>query len=638
MFLIPLDQQRSWYRYHHLFADLMHRKLEQAYPQLIPTLHRRASQWFQENAYLDEAVLHALAAPDFDRAANLIERYGMQMVVSSELVTLQRWLDALPEETITARPWLCICHAWARYYVGLREEVEPRLKDAERALQSGPGERVSALNETDKRHIAGNIAALRAYIALQNEELDRVEPLAQRALELLPEEDPARATSAIALAAQQAFGTLPEAGYARATSAIALAETPRQQGDLAASEKAYARAKEIAEQSGNLPMAVSAVAYMAYQQAKQGRLHKAHATLLDALALAVGPDGSQLPAAGLPYVKLGDLMREWDELETARKYLEKGIDLCIQWGHADALVTGYTTLARVQLAQNDLDRARETFRKAERLARQTEVDPWAVCWIDDCRLRLWLAAGDLASAVSWAQTSGLTPNDQLSFVRDLEHVNLARVSLAQGLQQPDGPFLKEALALLARLLQAAEGAGWVSRTLEILVLQSLAFNASGEQQAALAALSRALTIAEPEGYKSVFLDEGRPIAQLLTRLEEQGIESQYARDLLAALAQRTETKLQLTGSTTSSIHIPQHLAVQPPKKLSSVDQPLIDSLTERELQVLRLLDTSLSQQQIAAELHIAVSTVRTHIRNIYSKLDVHRRYEAVQIAKQAGLL
>ena len=170
--------------------------------------------------------------------------------------------------------------------------------------------------------------------------------LAQRALDLLPTGDHTRTANAAAPAAQQAFGGLPAVSYARATSAIALAETPRERGDLVASERAYARAREIAEECGNTPMAVSAVAYMAHQQAKQGHLHRALETNRQALQLAIDPGGQELPAAGLPYVKMGDLMREWDELETAIQYLERGVELCLQWGHADALITGHTTLAR----------------------------------------------------------------------------------------------------------------------------------------------------------------------------------------------------------------------------------------------------------------------------------------------------
>jgi LuxR family maltose regulon positive regulatory protein len=618
LFLVPLDDERRWYRYHHLFAELLRGRLHQNQPDLVPVLHRRASRWYEAQGLIDEAFGHALGSGDVERAADLVERNGLQMVVRSECSTLAKWLEELPEELVRRRPWLCVCHAWVRYYVGPREQVEPRLQDAEQALRDMASAETPALTEVERRYVAGHVAALRAYMALQKEELDRVAELAQRALDLLPTGDYARATSAIALAAQQTFGTLPEVSYARATSAIALAETPRERGDLAASERAYARAREIAEECGNTPMAVSAVAYMAYQQAKQGRLHKAQETNRQALALAIGPDGRELPAAGLPYVKMGDLMREWNELQTATRYLERGIELCLQWGHADALITGYTILARVQLAQGDLGRACDTFRNAEQLQQKTDVDPWAICWIDDCRLRLWLAAGDLSAAASWAEGSGLTTGDALSFVRDLEHVNLARALVARGLHRPDSPYLDEALALLARLSEAAEGAGWISRAIEILVLRSVALLACGDKGMALEALTRALTLAEPEGYVRTFVDEGAPVRELLGKAAACPVapHGEYVGQLLSAFGAAPEKKARALVSSSD----------------------LVEPLTEREVEVLRLMATDLTSPEMAKELVVSVNTVRTHIQHIYQKLAVHSRYEAVSRARELSLL
>jgi LuxR family maltose regulon positive regulatory protein len=608
LFLVPMDNERRWYRYHHLFAELLRGRLHQRQPDLVPVLHRRASRWYEARELIDEAIGHALDAGDVEWATDLVEENGLQMVIRSECSTLAKWLEALPEELVRERPWLCVCHAWARYYVGPREQVEPRLQDAERWMARAE---TSALTEAEGRYVAGHIAALRAYMALQNEELGRVAELAQRALDLLPTKDDASAS-------QQASGSLRKVSYARATSAIALAETPRERGDLVASERAYARAREIAEECGNIPMAVSAVAYMAYQQAKQGRLHKALETNRQALTLSIGPDGRELPAAGLPYVKMGDLMREWNELETATQYLERGIELCLQWGHADALITGYTTLARVQLAQGKLAPARDTYHHAERLHLKTDVDPWAICWIDDCRLRLWLAEGDLSAAAAWAEDSGLTTDGALSYVRDLEHVNLARVLVARGLHRPDGPCLDQALALLERLSEAAEGAGWVGRAVEVLVLRSVALTAFGDPDAALSALVRALALGEPGGYVRTFVDEGVPVRELLVVAVARGAAPHraYMGRLLSAFG--SAPKENVWGSVPSS--------------------DLVEPLTERELQVLRLMATDLTSPKMAGELVISVNTVRTHIQHIYQKLGVHSRHEAVVRARELDLL
>jgi LuxR family maltose regulon positive regulatory protein len=315
---------------------------------------------------------------------------------------------------------------------------------------------------------------------------------------------------------------------------------------------------------------------------------------------------------------MGDLMREWNELETAAQYLERGIELCLQWGHADALITGYTALARVQLARGELDRARDTFRNAERLHLKTDVDPWAVCWIDECRLRLWLAAGDLQAAAAWARDSGLTADGALSYVRDLEHVNLARVLLARGLHRPDDPYLDEALALLARLTEAAEGAGWVGRAIEVLVLRSVALSARDERDAAMDTLAQALDLAKPEGYVRTFVDEGAPVRELLQGAAARGAVSHkaYVGRLLSAFGLASAQEMEATA----------------------LFPGLVEQLTERELQVLRLIVTDLTAPAIAQELCVSVNTVRTHIQHVYQKLGAHSRYEAVARARERGLL
>jgi LuxR family maltose regulon positive regulatory protein len=308
---------------------------------------------------------------------------------------------------------------------------------------------------------------------------------------------------------------------------------------------------------------------------------------------------------------MGGLWYEWNELDRATACLERGIARCLQWGHADALITGYTTLARVQLARGQHAQARETYSHAARIRAQTAVDPWAIGWIDDCRLRLWLAAGDLPAAVAWAAESGLAAQDALSFVRDLEHVNLARVRVAQGLQRPDGPWLDEALPLLERLVEAAQRAGWVGRAIEALVLRAVALAARGDDRRASAALDRALALAEPEGYVRTFLDEGAPVRALLAQAVRRG--ARYAGALLAAY-----DAAPAAGARP---------AISP-----------VDPLTARERQVLRLLATDLQSPEMAQALVVSVNTVRTHIQHVYQKLAVHSRYEAVARARELGLL
>jgi len=323
----------------------------------------------------------------------------------------------------------------------------------------------------------------------------------------------------------------------------------------------------------------------------------------EALELAIGPDGQQLPITGFPLVKMGDLSREWNDLEAASRDLTKGVEACAQWGQADFLADGYVAHMRLQLAQGNLRDARNTLRKVEDLAQRAKVDHFIICWLDECRLRLWLSEGNLEAAVRWAQTSGLRVDNDLSYHHDLHHINLARVLVAQGVQQPSGTSLDE---------------GWIHKEIKILTLQAMALTAGGDGEDALTALARALTLAEPGGYVRTFIDEGKPMGRMLRQAVTRGIAVDYAGKLLAALEEETEDK---------------PLVIKPAPSPS-----LVESLSKRELEVLRLLTTHLPSTEIAKELVISTNTVRSHIKRIYSKLNVHNRRDAIRRAKELNLL
>jgi LuxR family maltose regulon positive regulatory protein len=592
LFLVALDDERRWYRYHRLFTDLLRSRLQHDVPTRVAELHRAASRWFEREGLVEDAVAHALAGQDLEHAARLIERSAMAMIAQSKVVTLSRWLEALPIETVRARAGLCVYHAWARYWTGLREQGEQCLQDARRALASESGQADQA--EDERRLIAGRVAAIRSFYALTYEEIPHVLQAAQEAVELLPEGD-----------------------YMRIMAVLALGGAHWGHGDVAAAERAFTEASAAARRSGYRFLAVSAKCYAGTHQAKQGRLREAWQTFQAAHELATGASGRQLPAAGLPSVKLGALAREWNDLVAADRDTSRGVELCVQWGQADSLVETYVSLGRLRLAQGDLQAATDALRKAGQIAETTKIDPWVSCWLDDCRLRLWLSSGDLVTAARWAEASGLRPDGELSFLHDLNHVNLARVLVAQSTRGPSELFLGQALGLLTRLLTAAEGAGWVSETIHILTLQALALRASGEHAAALATLERALHLAEPEGYVRAFLDEGEPMTELLRQAAAQGIMAGYVGRLLAATVGEPGDRRGMRVSPAPA---------------------LVEPLTGRELEVLRLLPSSLSSTEIAAHLIISVHTARTHIKSIYGKLDVHSRLEAVQRARGLGLL
>ncbi len=620
LFLVHLDDERTWYRYHQLFADLLRSRVKHAQPDLIPALHRRASEWYEKAELVEEAVVHANAGGDYKRAAHLIEQNAMQMIIRGKHPVVYRWLEELPDELVRARPWLCVYHAWMRYWSGMREEVEECLQNAEQALAStlslSEFKKRSAKNpflteiekpdiqsprpvgegsEAERKHIAGYIAAIRAHNALNSEKIPRALEMAEQAVELLPERDYMRSLVGIVLGA--AYGS---------------------QGDIMAARLAYAEASEIAQKYSHQIISVSAATYLGMEQAKQALLQEAFGTYREALELAVGPDEKQLPIAGFPLVKLGDLSREWNDLEAASRDLEKGVEVCAQWGQTDFLADGYVALSRLQLAGGNLGDALNTLQRVERLVHRVEVDKFIICWLDECRLRLWLSEGNLAAAVHWAQMSGLRVDGDLSYHHDLDHINLARVLIAQGRQHPSGTFLEEALELLARLLAAAEKAGWIHQEIKILILQALAHQSAGDKEEALTALAQALSRAEPGGYVRTFIDEGIPMGKILRQAVARGIAVGYAGKLLAALEEETEGKSRKIKSTSSSY--------------------LVEPLSKRELEVLRLLTTHLSSPEIASELVISKNTVRSHIKRIYSKLNVHNRRDAITRAEELELL
>jgi LuxR family maltose regulon positive regulatory protein len=585
LFIVPLDGERQWYRYHHLFADLLGRRLVKVHADLVPVLHRRASEWYEGANLVEEAIAHALAGRDFERVARLVEQHAVQhMSTYRQEARLAEWLQALPDELVQERPWLCVYLAWTRYWRGLRGQVEECLVRAERALAAG----TSAGGED--RLIAGYIAAIRAHHALTSQELQRVIEMADQAIRFLPEGD-----------------------YMRCEAAVALGGAYWGLGNVAASERAFAQARATALVSGYHPLAVPSSCYLSDQQIKQGRLDEAGATCRTALEWAIGPSGRALPVAGFPLVKLGDLAREWNDLEAAGRYLQKGVRLCAQLGQADVQAEGYVALARLKLAQGDVQEALSALQKADEIAQNVQIDPWITCWADECRLRLWLSAGNLAAATHWAQSSGLSVDGDLSYQYDLHHINLARVLIAQGANL-------EALGLLARLLAAAEKAGWVHQQIKILVLQALALQARGDDEGALAALERALSLAGPGRYVRVFVDEGAPMARLMRQAAERGI----------AFADRLLSVFELDAALPAAVSVP-------PSPVTRRPSALVEPLSERELEILRLIADGMTNRQVGETLFISVGTVKAHTSNIYGKLGVRSRTQAVARARELGI-
>ncbi len=585
LFIVHLDDKRCWYRYHHLFAELLRNQLTLTHPQEISALHQRASAWLEAEGLTEETIQHAFAAKDNEQAARLIEKYAQEMLQQSKHSLLSSWIEALPHEIIQNRPWLCVYQSWTRHWAGQREGGEDSLNNAERTLKDAP-----FLSAEEKRILPGYIATVRAHYALVNGEIPRVIEQSQKSLQLVPPTD----------------------YYTRSTIGVALGGAYWGKGEILNAAQAFRECASSALKGGYQQRASSALCYQGMMQVRQAKLLQAEETFQKAFELSLGPGGRRFPVSGYSLAKLGELACEWDELDKAHPLVTDAITLCTQLGHVDLIAEAYAALARVQLAMRDFTGAQNTLQQADQLSQGVTLDPWAMCWLDKCRLRLWIATDKLDRAIRWTETSGLKLDDEFSFHHDLHHINLARVLIAQITQTSSPSTFDKVSELLARLLKTAKSAGWVHKEIKILVLQALALYAMKDGKEALTALTQALTLSEPGGYIRTFINEGAPMGSLLHQALIQGIKPTYAYKLMMAFEEDT--------------------------RIHQEKSALADPLTDREIEVLRLLATPLSATEIAAKLVVSVHTVRSHTKSIYSKMGVHSRIQAVDQAKETGVL
>ncbi|HLO27928.1 MAG TPA: LuxR C-terminal-related transcriptional regulator [Anaerolineales bacterium] len=575
LFVIPLDDERRWYRYHHLFADVLRKRLENHFPLSLAELHDRASRWYEQNGFISESIQQAIMAGEHDRAAQLIEDNGCLLLISGEVATLLNWADAIEFQAAT-RPWLAIQKAWAQALTGHVDRVESTLLAPEQML--------SLLQPTDEvKTMLGTIAAARAYCANSQGNTRSAAKYAWEALELLPN------CSSISRSIRSVATSL-------------LGDASWINGSLEEAAHAYTEAVRIGQEANNLHMVIIANSNLADILMEQGRLHRAHDTYMQALRMAVRPDGQKSPLAGSIYAGLGRLSYESNQLDDAAQYIRQCIDLCRQWGDIGLQAMAFALLARLEQVRGNLEESLETVRGAEQLADGQPLPPRQSIQVRSALGRFWLSQGDVDRSSQLIQKSGLAIDDDIPYWREPEYVILLRLLLAKG-------DYEAALALSQRLLQQAETAGRMGSVIEILILQALAFQARKDIEHSLPALERALGLAQLEGYVRLFLDEGEAMTRLLCQARSRQAGSGYAAELLSTVGKVPDM-------------------VQPSMQL------LIEPLTTREMEVLRLIEAGCSNQDIAAQLVISNATVKRHISNIYAKLGVKSRTQAVAIGKE----
>jgi LuxR family maltose regulon positive regulatory protein len=604
LFIVPLDNERQWYRYHQLFAELLRQRLHRDTAESannVPAFHCRASLWYE--AHHDEAAAfhHALAGDDVERAASLAELAWQAMDQRFQSATWLGWLHQLPDELIRTRPVLCAQYAQALMDAGDLEASEARLRDAERWLDttadtSERPETLSAamivVDEEQFRSLPVTIAMARAYNAQAQGDIHGTLKHTRRALDLLPAEDTTRR---------------------RATAGL-LGLAYWASGDLTAAARSFSDFVTSMQQAGNSYFAIAGSGYLAEIIATQGRLHEAVSSYQQAVQYAAEQDTHVQQVTAHLHLGLALLYHEMCKQKAVARHLHTNRELGEQMALVDWPYRWHLAQARLQEAAGDLEAALDLFEEAQR--RYVRNPAPLLRPIAAWKARIYIRQGRLPEALDWADTQGLSIDDDLSYLREFEHATLVRLLIARYQSGHADHCILDALRFLERLLQAAHDGSRMGSVIKLLILQALAHEARGNRSPALASLERALTLAEPAGYVRIFIDEGMPMVRLLSDAAAQGMLPAYVGTLLAAYEAQEQRNEE-----------PMHLPAPPGTQL----------LTPREREVLQLLAAGRSNPEIATQLVIAVTTVKTHIKNIYEKLHVTNRVQAVARIKEQNL-
>lgn len=599
LFLIPLDDKRHWFRYHHLFADVLRMHLESEQPEQVPVLHIRASKWFEKNKMPSEAIHHALEAKDFERAANLIEQAVPEARRNRQETQLLSWFKAIPDEVLQNRPTLSVHYAGTLLQLGQLDGVKARLQQTERWLDMPDDTQMQPvyMDEEDFQRLPGLVSMYHAAIALIHADVTNTMKHAQQVLEFAREDDDLLRGSASSLL-----------GLAYWTS-----------GDLSMAYEMFSAGMAYLQKVGFISDVVGGSVTLADLKITQGCLREAMSIYERGLQLATKQGTSILRGAADMYVGMSELYREHNDLHTAEHHLLKSKELGELNGLPKNPYRWRVAMARIQETQGDLDGALDLLDEAEPLY-VADFSP-NVRPIQALKVRIWIKQGELEKALGWARERKLSIEEEPSYLREFEQITFARILLSQYQSDNIDSLLHDAMGLLEHLLKAAEEGGRMGSVIEILILQALAQQLQEDMPAALSSLEHALKLAEPEGYVRVFVDEGTAMEKLL----RQAATSKTTPDYVAQLLSAVEAERKGFGE-------------EMPPSAAPASSSMIEALSQRELDILRLFKTELSGPEIAQELVIALSTVRTHTKSIYSKLNVNSRRGAVKRAIELGLI
>ncbi|MDY6878346.1 MAG: LuxR C-terminal-related transcriptional regulator [Chloroflexota bacterium] len=593
LFVVPLDDDRRWYRYHHLFADLLQARLYQSGPDRVARLLSRAVEWCEGDGQIAEAVGYALAAQDYRRAADLIARYWHHTANKGEIETVWSWLEALPEDTVRNSAPLGLAYCWVLWLKGQLGAIEAHLVDAENALS----ELEPSTDDAAHADLPAHLAVLRSTVARYGNDFEAAVTFAERALRLAPENLPPQANAQL-----------------RTVTFMALASAHEGAGDLEKAVDAYAETIHWSRLGANAAGVAGMTHWLIGALWLLGRLRAADEACREALSYLQEQGMARLPATGILHLRMSEVLLERNDLEAAETHLSRGIELGKWSGRFDAVRNAAPALARLRQARCDASGALAAVQEAES-AWGEPSSPLSRAGLLALKAGILVRQRALSEAARCVEEAVHLAGQDRGQTGEKVALAASRVTLAQG--QPD-----KAVAELTQSLAAAEASGRFGVALELRILRSLALVRRGDIQEAQADLERALALAKPEGYVRIFLDEGQPMQMLLAQWLAHADVSPLRDYAIRLLSQFDAEPLVVTAA----------------QEKASPAGGLIEPLSQREMQVLHLIALGRTNKEIARQLVVAPGTVKAHTSSIYRKLDVANRTEAVARARQLGIL
>ncbi len=606
LFIVPLDQQRQWYRYHHLFSDFLQTRLTQEMgEEKLNQLNQRASEWFEKNGFLAEAIKYALSAKNFKRMALLIVAGMAEFYSRNELNSALGWMSLIPKDVIQSIPELCMVYAWTLLATSQTDYVEEHLHYIEGALG------VTAETATGRddleikvRGTIGEILCLRSNLAFHRMDLDQTIQLSRQALSLLSSES------------VQGMINSREDLLAVAYFNISMAEEFK--GNLRIASESFKQTLAQSWKVKNYNLIMFSYSHLAGIEVIQGQLQRAMATYQEAIQSAREAGTLSSPMAGIALAGSGGILYEQNRLEEAEKNLLAGIELGRQWANWEIVLPAYLTLSRLRAARNQASQAALALDELDAFARKSQVT-WGLSLMEANRALFWARSGDRLKGKEWLEAHPNPASGSIPIMAESEAILRLYILLTC-------EDYSTAAALAAELLTQAEAGERWGRLIEVLTLHSLALYAVGDKNNALAGLEQALVLAHPEGFTRLFLDLGRPMKRLLNdylmRDQARPELVDFTKDLLALFDGEA-------GNTAG-----------PALSEAETSQPRSSRglLTERELEVLRLIADGYTNQEIADRLVVSLNTVKTHVKAVLGQLEVSNRTQATARARELGLL